>query len=385
MVSPARATALQTGLVLLGLVGAALLLARLQELVIVLLIAVVLAEGLHPLVGTLQRAGVPRRLAAALPFAAIVAGLAILGVFLTRPLVTEARTVLEDLPLYESQFEHNLGQLLDRLSIEGNLATQAAGSLDAIARSALTIVTGAVRGLIDGVVVLLLSFLWLSTRASAGGFLLSLLPAANRTKATTVWGEIARGFAGYIRGVAINMVVIGVVTGIAAALLGLPAPALLGVLAGMLEMIPIAGPIVAAIPAILLAFTISPYHPAVVAIVYFLIQQIEAHTLVPLVMRHSVGLPALAVVVALAAGAALAGIGGAIVAVPLAFALQVLVVRVIAPVIRARLTSRLGAEPGPDQLAPDHDQGKAGNWLEPGKTPNQIRADESEGKQAHGG
>jgi predicted PurR-regulated permease PerM len=132
------------------------------------------------------------------------------------------------------------------------------------------------------------------------------------------------------------MIVIGVVTGVAAALLGLPAPALLGVLAGMTEMIPIVGPIAGAIPAILLGFTISPYFPLVVALVYLVIQQVEAHTLVPLVMRHSVGLPALAVVVALAAGGALAGVGGAIVAVPLAFALQVVIIRVIGPAIRAR-------------------------------------------------
>jgi len=108
------------------------------------------------------------------------------------------------------------------------------------------------------------------------------------------------------------------------------------VLAGLTEMIPIVGPVVGAVPAILLGFTISPYFPLVVALVYLAIQQVEAHTLVPLVMRHSVGLPALAVVVALAAGGALAGVGGAIVAVPVAFALQVVIVRVIGPAIRAR-------------------------------------------------
>jgi predicted PurR-regulated permease PerM len=136
------------------------------------------------------------------------------------------------------------------------------------------------------------------------------------------------------------MIVIGVLTGTATAFLGLPAPVLLGVLAGLTEMIPIVGPIIGAVPAVLLGFTISPYYPLLVAAVYLAIQQIEAHTLVPLVMRQAVGLPALLVVLALAAGAALGGVGGAIVAVPLAFAAQVVVLRVIAPAIRERNANR---------------------------------------------
>jgi predicted PurR-regulated permease PerM len=131
----------------------------------------------------------------------------------------------------------------------------------------------------------------------------------------------------------------------------------------------VVGPIIGAIPAILLGFTISPFFPLVVALVYLAIQQVEAHTLVPLVMRHSVGLPALAVVVALASGAALAGVGGAIVAVPLAFALQVVLVRLAAPWIRDR-TGASRPEPRPDELAADEEERKAGHRLEPGNALN---------------
>lgn len=327
---------LNVGLILLGLVGTALLLARLQELVVVLLIAIVLAEGLRPIVDGLEHRGVPRSLARALLYVAIVAVLATVIVVLTRPVVTESRAVLADLPHYQALFERNLAQLLDQLSLDPSVASQVAGSAGGIARGTLSFAATLLRGVLDTVVVLLLSFLWLTAGRPLGGFLLGLLPPSGRTRAASVWAEIARGFAGYVRGIAINMIVIGVVTGVAAALLGLPAPALLGVFAGVTEMIPIVGPIAGAIPAILLGFTISPYYPLLVALVYLVIQQVEAHTLVPLVMRHSVGLPALAVVVALAAGGTLAGVGGAIVAVPLAFALQVVIVRVVGPAIRTR-------------------------------------------------
>jgi predicted PurR-regulated permease PerM len=327
---------LRVGVLLLVLVGSVLLLARLQELVVVLLIAIVLAEGLRPVVDGLEHRGVRWGLARALVYVAILAVLATVILVLTRPVVAEGRAVLADLPHYQALFERNLAQLLDQLSLDPSVASQVAGSAGGIARGALSFAATILRGAVDIVVILLFSFLWLSAGRPLGGFLLGLLPPANRTLAASVWAEIARGFGGYVRGIAINMIVIGVVTGVAAALLGLPAPALLGVFAGVTEMIPIVGPVAGAIPAILLGFTISPYFPLVVALVYLAIQQVEAHTLVPLVMRHSVGLPALAVVVALAAGGALAGVGGAIVAVPLAFALQVVIIRVIGPAIRAR-------------------------------------------------
>jgi predicted PurR-regulated permease PerM len=87
---------------------------------------------------------------------------------------------------------------------------------------------------------------------------------------------------------------------------------------------------------VLLGFTVSPIHPLIVAAVYLAIQQVEAHTLVPIVMRQAVGLPALVVVVALAAGASLYGVGGAIAAVPVAFAIQVVILRIVAPAVRER-------------------------------------------------
>jgi predicted PurR-regulated permease PerM len=344
------ASAVTTGLVLLAVVATALLVVRLQELVLVLLIAVVLGEGLWPLVEVIERRGLPRAVSAALVYAAILSALAIFVVLLARPVVAEARLVLANLPLYQSLFQRNFSELLAQLSIDGSVAPQVGSSLESIARAAFSVAAALFRGVVDVIVILLLSVLWLFSRGSAGRFALSLLPPAGREHAVGVWKEIDLGLAGYVRGVAINMVVIGVATGIAAALLGLPAPALLGLLAGLTEMIPIAGPIIGAIPAILLGFTISPYHPLLVALVYLVIQQVEAHTLVPLVMRHSVGLPALVVVVALAAGATLGGVGGAVIAVPVAFMVHVVVVRIVAPWIRARhavtaATSSRSADP----------------------------------------
>lgn len=323
---------LRSALAVLAVVALALVLVRLSELVFVLLIAIVLSEGLRPAVELLRTRGVHRELARAAVYVALVALVVVAIAVLARPVVIQGRAVLDSMPRYQSEVQRGL----DALQLEPSVSSAVSDAAASIARTGFSFAANLAHGVVDAVIVLLLSFLWLSAGPRFGTFLSGLLPPANREPAALMWAEVARGFAGYVRGVAVNMVVIGLLTGIAAWLLHLPAPALLGVFAGLTEMIPLVGPIIGAIPAVLLGFTISPLYPLLVAAVYLAIQQIEAHTLVPLVMRQAVGLPALVIVLSLAIGAALGGVGGALVAVPVAFATQVVIVRAVAPAIRRR-------------------------------------------------
>ena len=309
-----------------------LLLIRLSELVFVFVIAVVLSEGLRPAIDLLQKRGLHRELARALVYVLLIALIAASIAVLSRPVVVQARAVFSALPTYQAELQRGL----DQLSLETSVSSAVSDGAASLARAAFSFAAGLARGVVDAVIVLLLSFLWISAGPRLGAFLHGLTPPGRRELATQMWSQIAGGFAGYVRGVAVNMIVIGVLSGVAAWLLGLPAPALLGVLAGITEMIPLVGPIIGAIPAVLLGFTISPYYPLIVAGVYLVIQQVEAHTLVPLVMRQAVGLPPLVIVLSLAMGAAVGGVGGALVAVPIAFAAQVVIVRAVAPAIRLR-------------------------------------------------
>ena len=99
---------------------------------------------------------------------------------------------------------------------------------------------------------------------------------------------------------------------------------MLALIAGIGEMIPIVGPLLAAIPAIAVAFTVSPALALGVAIFFFIQQQVENHVLVPKVMERQVGVSAVVVIIALLIGGSLLGIVGAILAVPTAAILQVL-------------------------------------------------------------
>ena len=323
---------LRVALAVLAIVALALLLVRLSELLFVLVIAIVLSEGLRPAVDLLAMRGVHRELARVVVYIALVGLLVAAIAVLARPVVIQGRAVLHALPSYQAEVQRGL----DALQLEPSVSTAVSEAAASLAKTGFSFAANLAHGVVDAVIVLLLSFLWLSAGPRFGTFLSGLLPPANRETAAKMWAEVVHGFAGYVRGVAVNMIVIGLLTGVAAWLLHLPAPALLGVFAGITEMIPLVGPIIGAIPAVLLGFTISPLYPLIVAAVYLAIQQIEAHTLVPLVMRQAVGLPALVIVLSLAIGAALGGVGGALVAVPVAFATQVVIVRAVAPAILRR-------------------------------------------------
>jgi predicted PurR-regulated permease PerM len=128
----------------------------------------------------------------------------------------------------------------------------------------------------------------------------------------------------WVRGQLILMATIGVATGIAYTLLGVPAAILLGLLSALAEAIPIVGPLLGAVPAVIVAATVSPQLALAVAGVYAILQFVEGNILVPIVMRNTVGISPFLVVFSVLAGAAAGGFVGALLAVPIAATAEIL-------------------------------------------------------------
>jgi predicted PurR-regulated permease PerM len=175
--------------------------------------------------------------------------------------------------------------------------------------------------------LLAIVFFWLVEHARLQRYVLAYLPAARRAGARRAWNEIETRLGLWVRGQLILMASIGVATGVAYTLLGLPAAVLLGLIAGLSEAIPIVGPLLGAIPAILVAATVSPELAVVVALIYIVLQFIEGALLVPLVMRNTVGISPFLVLVSLLIGTAAGGIVGAFLAVPIAASLEIVLHR----------------------------------------------------------
>jgi predicted PurR-regulated permease PerM len=123
------------------------------------------------------------------------------------------------------------------------------------------------------------------------------------------------------------MATIGVATGIAYSVIGLPAALLLALIAALMEVVPIVGPLIGAVPALLVATTMGPETVIFTLGVYFLLHLIEGNVLVPIVMRNTVGLSPFLVLLSLLLGGTVGGILGAIVAVPIVAGLTVILER----------------------------------------------------------
>lgn len=187
--------------------------------------------------------------------------------------------------------------------------------------------TAVAEGAVFLVSLLAIVFFWLVEHARVQRYSLAFVPAHRRAGARDAWNEIETRLGLWVRGQLILMGAMGAATAVAYSLLGLPGALLLGLIAALTEAIPIVGPLLGAIPAILVAATVSPELALVVALIYLVLQLVEGNVLVPLVMRNTIGISPLLVIVSLLIGAEVGGLLGAFLAVPLAASAEIVLSR----------------------------------------------------------
>jgi predicted PurR-regulated permease PerM len=181
----------------------------------------------------------------------------------------------------------------------------------------------------EGVMALLtlftVVFFWLTERARLQRYVLAFIPTERRKGAHLGWNAAENRLGRWVRAQLILMSTIGIGTGVAYTLLGVPASLLLGLFAALAEAIPIVGPLIGAVPAVLVAATVSPQLALVVAGVYLVLQIIEGNVLVPIVMRNTIGISPFLVIISVLIGGAAGGFAGAFLAVPIAAVGEILV------------------------------------------------------------
>jgi predicted PurR-regulated permease PerM len=221
--------------------------------------------------------------------------------------------------------------------------------------------------LIAVITVLTLVFFWLIGHQRLQRFTLALLPREHRAGVRHGWNEVEQRLGLWVRGQAILMASIFVMTTAAYFLLGLPNALLLGLIAGIAEIIPIVGPILGAIPALLVAAVTGEIELVLlVAGVYVVIQVLEGNVLVPMVMKSTIGVPPFLVVTSLVVGAAAGGLIGALLAVPLVAAMVVILEHAQDRQTMVRLESG----------ASSSSQEDAGDTEEPAVDPQQPNAEQ---------
>lgn len=319
---------------LLVLVGVGLwLLVTLRAIALQVLFAVILAAGLRPLVDRLQAAGLPRALAVLLIYLLLILALVALMVAVIPPVVDQVAEVVDNLPVYSQRVTDGLRDLRQRFPflppLDEQVVAQAralGGQLGALASQALVVARFAANvfgALLSTFLLLLITLYLIVDGPRIREYFISFLAPERRPRVRAVMDRMGLRMGGWLVGQVTLSVTVGLVSFVGLSLLGVPGAVVLAVLAAIGEAIPIVGPVASAVPAVIVAATTSPVLALLTAGLFLGIQQVENNLLVPKVMERAVKLHPLAVVLALLAGAGLQGIVGAIVAVPVAAAVSV--------------------------------------------------------------
>jgi predicted PurR-regulated permease PerM len=291
------------------------------------LVAMLLATAIEPLVVRLRRGPFSRGQGILIVYTGIMLVLVGIGALVFPIVLTEAGSFSETYPrlldnarnLIYSVDERVLGPTAEKV-VEKAAAPSAMADDGA---TALTVGLTVVEGLFAGLTVFVVAFYWLTERVAIKRAFVLLFPTERRLMIGTIWNEVEGVLGGWVRGQLLVMLSVGLLAGIGYTLMGLKYALVLAVLAGLLEIVPLVGPWLGAIPAILVALTQDVRLAVAVGVYILVIQQIEGNVLIPRVMEKTVGISPLIVIVGILVGAALGGIPGALVAVPLAAALQV--------------------------------------------------------------
>jgi predicted PurR-regulated permease PerM len=298
---------------------------------VLVFIAVLLASALEPIVGVLRdRLPLGRGatiLVVYVTFFVTVVGLAFIvvpaAIAQGQEIVTGLPSTLASIKSWAATLEPAiLGDTITRLADSAGKVFEAppAPNPDQV----VEVGTKAAEAAIALATLLTLVFFWLLEHARLQRYLLAYFPADNRPGARDIWNEVETRLGLWVRGQLTLMGTMGVATGTAYFLLGVPGALLLGLIAAITEAIPIVGPLLGAIPAILVASTVSPQLALIVAGVYVVIQLIEGSVLVPLVMRNTIGISPLLVMLSLLVGAAVGGLLGALLAVPIVASAEII-------------------------------------------------------------
>ncbi len=335
----ALGTAIIIGLI--ALAGAA------GSVLILLFVAILLASSLEPIVGWLRGwLKLGRGATILVVYAGFLVTVLGLALVIVPAAIGQSEPVLRGLPALLDSIKSAAADL--RPAILSDSIIRLADSVGAaLSRPAppdpdqvVEVGTAAAEAAVAMVTLLTLVFFWLLEHAQIQRYLLAYLPADRRAGARDAWNEVESRLGLWVRGQLILMGTVGVVAGVAYLLLGLPGALLLGLIAALSEAIPIVGPLLGAIPAILVAATVSPELALIVAVLYLVIQLVEGSVLVPLVMRNTVGISPLLVLLSLLIGSAVGGLVGALLAVPVVAASEIVLSR-----LQARDTP-LAQDPG---------------------------------------
>ena len=305
-----------------------------RHVVVWILISIFLALAMNPAVDFFQRRGVRRRgMAAGITYVLVLAGLAAIGALFIPTVVNQVSDFAGKVPDYIEDVSHGKGRL-GFLETKYHIAERVRDALHdggvkrvfGLSGTAISITKGVINIVVGIVTIAFLTFFMLLEGPRWMERIYGLLPEESQPRWRNVGDQIYRTVGGYVTGNLFISLIAGGLTTIVLLVLGVPFAVALGLLVAILDLIPLAGATLALILVGTVAFLHSIVAGIVVVVFFIVYQQVENHLLQPLVYGRTVQLSPLIVLISVLIGAEIAGILGALGAIPVAGAIQVLVV-----------------------------------------------------------
>lgn len=307
------------------MVALALAVFAIRDLVLVLIASIVIASAVEPATVWMQRRKIPRLFAVLGLYIFLALIFAGLFYFLILPLVGEFSNFITALPDLTNSFNGDgvlsgsaFGNITQSFSL-GSMVTQINSALLSFTQGAFTSATFIFGGVLSFFLIVILSFYMAVQEDGVGKFLRVVTPWRQERYIIDLWNRSQKKIGYWMQGQLILAGIIAVLVYLGLMLLRIPHALLLSVAAGVFEIIPLFGPIIAAIPAILVGFSTGGMSEAlIVALFFIIIQQFENQLIYPMVVKKVVGVPPMVSILALLIGGKLAGFLGIVISVPLA-------------------------------------------------------------------
>src|SRR3989344_2956200 len=301
----------------------------LRDLVLILLTAIVIASAIEPAVHALMRRKVSRLLSVILVYLLVASVFFGVIFFFVPPVLDDAAAFFAQLPttLSELDFGAVTGGLLPddiaaTLSV-ADILREISTSLGGSTGGAIATLSAFFGGIASFVLIVVFSFYFSVQETGVDDFLRVVTPIKEQAYVLHLWKRSQEKIGKWMQGQLVLAVIVGILGYLGLTILGVPYALLLAVLAAMFEIIPVFGPILAAIPGIAVALVHGgPTEALLVIGLYVIVQQFEAHLIYPVVVKKVVGVPPLLVILALIVGYELAGFLGILLSVPIAGAIQ---------------------------------------------------------------
>ncbi len=297
-----------------------------KDVLVILFLAIIIASAVSPFANWLEQRKIPRLFGVLILYLAIF-GLVIFLLSLVVPFLSlEIGQLTQALPKFISNLSGALEKAqqtttthyFDFFSEIQNLLDSFSQFLQISAGSALNLVVNIFGGVLSFVAVIIISFYLSVMKQGIAGFIRSVLPAKYEDYVISLWKRAEHKVGRWLQAQLLLAFSVGLFVFVGLSLLNVKYALLLGIVAMLLEIVPIVGPVISAIPGIILAFAQSPVLGLWVLVFYVAVQQIEAHVLAPLILGKTLGLNPITVIIALLIGGTLAGVIGILLSVPVA-------------------------------------------------------------------